>query len=397
MNLFQFVIIWGFDDVCSHRGLQDFSTITRQVVLDGRSPAIRLWSGGRVAATTDDISQGYGPQEPQRWPSVTCRMGHGGNASCGSAAKSGQSWLTEKTQQLFCVDIFHCLMIFLFCTPWPPVGHGGAWSWNNHKLQWSSPRLTEAGLTWNLGNWLLKLAGRTANHTDIRHCCSWPKHINHPRRTNCLGFMMIYDDLWHFMTILHVSAVEVNTWILLLGCAVCRTEPSTTMHQSGKMVPSAPLVPVLPTRTPRLRQWNDGRDHQGSNLNSLEWFECLYVFHWVGHSWPARVTSAKWEAYSQLKVKRVKLVVDNMAAVFSLPATWPQWIYQTPMNLILTEPIANCTWIPNHGPEAMSSGNIFRALRQMCGIAIHYRSWPLHTTPLYFVQRCHNEAQMSTT
>jgi hypothetical protein len=62
-------------------------------------------------------------------------MGHGGNASCGSAAKSGQSWLTEKTQQLFCVDIFHCLMIFLFCTPWPPVGHGGAWSWNNHKLQ----------------------------------------------------------------------------------------------------------------------------------------------------------------------------------------------------------------------------------------------------------------------
>ena len=36
--------------------------------------------------------------------------------------------------------------------------------------------------------------------------------------------------------------------------AVCRTEPSTTMHQSGKTVPSAPLAPVLPTRTPRLRQ-----------------------------------------------------------------------------------------------------------------------------------------------
>ena len=35
----------------------------------------------------------------------------------------------------------------------------------------------------------------------------------------------------------------------------------------------------------------------------------------------AGTTSAKWEAYSQLKVKRVKLVVDNMAAVFSLPAT----------------------------------------------------------------------------
>ena len=40
------------------------STIARQVVLDGRSPAIRLWSGGRVAA--DDISQGSGLQEPQR-------------------------------------------------------------------------------------------------------------------------------------------------------------------------------------------------------------------------------------------------------------------------------------------------------------------------------------------
>lgn len=49
----------------------------------------------------------------------------------------------------------------------------------------------------------------------------------------------------------------------------------------------------------------------------------LFMFHMLPSEsvfkWPMHWAR---EAYSQLKVKRVKLVVDQMAAIFSLPATW---------------------------------------------------------------------------
>lgn len=158
-----------------------------------------------------------------------------------------------------------------------------------------------------------------------------------------------------------------------------RMQPSTTMHRYGKIIRLVPLALEQRTKTPsrrprKMTQWpgclgfcfffifhglilNTDKcalfqllprcDDKGtsvvtsqvdmSRLMTLKTNEkmvyglcmftsmlfMLFMFHMLPSEsvfkWPMHWAR---EAYSQLKVKRVKLVVDQMAAIFSLPATW---------------------------------------------------------------------------
>ena len=112
-------------------------------------------------------------------------------------------------------------------------------------------------------------------------------------------------------------------------------------------------------------EWEDGT----FNYDGTIWQDGTKTTFGTG----AAYQNTKTEAFSQLKVKRVKLVMDNFAAIFYLPVSWQlQFLVFNPFCLILFQCIheLKVMWTLEKGNRWKPPATCFR-LPGRCEVPLH--------------------------